>query len=322
MSAGRAPHLSQLVCTATPDPIEAEKTLLREKFVAASAALVAEAKCLLDDKEELWEEKVMWMRRWEQRTGEVFPLVECGRALGIDTKIDAADGPTVAEADEAYERWVSKEIARGRADEDMQMEEAVAQAVVEQGTSAEVPVTTEKMSHIEVVSHPVRKRSRQMVAESEDEDEPKIVIPPSSILHKVPCARCTVKKTACIGPIGRTCDGCARMKQGCEKSTKAAGKKAQAGASVARASKTAKASSSKRVVDNDDDDDEVEVVESHMHAKGKAPVRSRLDAKVAADLSQSLRLLRAEAAESQAAYLRLQVHVDQLAEALEKIGVE
>ncbi|KIN93551.1 hypothetical protein M404DRAFT_36005 [Pisolithus tinctorius Marx 270] len=78
MSAGRAPCLSQLVRAATPDPIEAEKTSLREKFIAASAALVAEAKCPPDDKEELWEEKVMWMRRWEQRTGEVFPLVERG----------------------------------------------------------------------------------------------------------------------------------------------------------------------------------------------------------------------------------------------------
>ncbi|KAI6148026.1 hypothetical protein BKA82DRAFT_35729 [Pisolithus tinctorius] len=74
--------------------------------------------------------------------------------------------------------------------------------------------------------------------------------------------------------------------------------------------------------EDDEDDDEVEVVESHTHGKGKALVRNWLDAKVAADLLQSLRLLRAEAAESQAAYLRLQVHVNQLAEALEKIGVE
>ncbi|KIO12306.1 hypothetical protein M404DRAFT_19161, partial [Pisolithus tinctorius Marx 270] len=249
-----------------------------------------------------------------------FPLVERGRALGIDTKIDAADGPAVAEADEAYERWVSEEIARGRADEDVRMEEAVAQAVVEQGTSAEVPATTEKMSHVEVVSRPVRKRSRQTVVESEDEDESKIDVPPGLILHKVPCARCLVRNAACTGPAGRTCNGCARMKQRCEKSTKAVGKRAQAGTSVAQASKTAKAGPSKRTVD--DDDDEVEVVESHTRAKGKAPVHSRLDAKVAADLSQSLRLLRAEAAESQAAYLRLQVRVDQLAEALEKIGVE
>ncbi|KIN95875.1 hypothetical protein M404DRAFT_33762 [Pisolithus tinctorius Marx 270] len=229
MSAGRAPRLSQLVCAATPDPIEAEKTLLREKFIAASVALVTEAKCLPDDKEELWEEKVMWMRRWEQRMGEVFPLVECGRALGINTKIDVADGPTVAEADEAYERWVSEEIAWGRADEDVQMEEAVAQAVVEQGTSAKVLVMTEEMLHIEVVSHPVRKQSRQTVVESEDENEPKIIIPPGSILHKIPCTRCMVKKAACTGPVGRTCDGCACIKQGCEKSNKSAGKKMQTG---------------------------------------------------------------------------------------------
>ncbi|KIO13206.1 hypothetical protein M404DRAFT_18699 [Pisolithus tinctorius Marx 270] len=232
MSTNRAPCLSQLVHVATPDLIEAEKASLREKFVAASAALVAEAKCLPGDKEELWEEKVMWMCRWEQRMGEVFPLVEHGQALGIDTKIDMADGPTVAEADEAYERWVSEEIAQGRADEDVRMEEEASQVVEEQGVSLVAPVVMEKMSHIEVVSQPVHKRSQQTIVESEDEDEPKIVIPPGLILHKVPCARCTVKNTACTGPVGHTCNGCAQMKQGCEKSMKAVGKKAQAGASV------------------------------------------------------------------------------------------
>ncbi|KIO11958.1 hypothetical protein M404DRAFT_19769 [Pisolithus tinctorius Marx 270] len=228
----------------------------------------------------------------------------------------------VAEADEAYEKWVAEEIARARTDEDMRMEEEASQVVEEQGASLVVPVVTEKMSHVEVVSRPVRKRSQQTIAESEDEEEPKIVVPPSLILHKVPCAHCTVKNTACTGPVGRTCNSCARMKQGCEKSMKAAGKKAQAGASVARSSKAAKAGPSKRAADNDNNNDEVEVAESHTRAKGKAPVHGRLDPKVTADLSQSLRLLRVEAAESHAAYLRLQVRVDQLTEALEKIGVE
>ncbi|KIN97689.1 hypothetical protein M404DRAFT_32034 [Pisolithus tinctorius Marx 270] len=316
MSANRAPHLSQLVHAATPDPIEVEKTALKAKFVVASMALVAEVRCLPDDKEELWEEKVMWMHQWEERTGEVYPIVKCRRELGIDTKIDAADGPAIAEADEAYERWVAKEIACGKADEDVRMGEAAAQAVGEQGASVEVPVVTEKMSHVEVVAQPVRKT----IAESEDEDKLKINVPPGSILHKVPCTRCLVRNAACTGPAGHTCNGCARMKQRCEKSTKAVGKRAQAGVSVTQASRSTKAGPSKRAIDNDDD--KVEVVESHTRAKGKAPVHSRLDAKVAADPSQSLRLLRAEAAESQAAYLRLQVRVDQLAEALEKIGVE
>ncbi|KIN93134.1 hypothetical protein M404DRAFT_36370 [Pisolithus tinctorius Marx 270] len=319
MSANHAPRLSQLVRAATPDPIEAEKTTLKARFVVASAALVAEARCLPDDKEELWEEKVTWMRRWEERTGEVYPIVERGQELGIDTKIDAADGPAIAEADEAYERWVAEEIVRGKANEDVRMGEETVQAVGEQDASVAVLAVTEKMSHVKVVARPVRKRSRQMVVESEVEDEPKIVVPSGSILHKVPCARCLVRNAACTGPVGHTCNGCTRMKQRCEKSTKAAGKRAQASTSVTQASRSTKAGPSKRAID---DDNKVEVVESHTRAKGKAPVRSRLDTKVAADLSQSLRLLCAEAAESQAAYLRLQVRVDQLAEALEKIGVE
>ncbi|KIO08929.1 hypothetical protein M404DRAFT_22741 [Pisolithus tinctorius Marx 270] len=318
MSANHAPHLSQLICTATPNLIEAEKTALKAKFIVASTALVAEARCLPDDKEELWEEKVMWMCQWEERTGEVYPIVEHGQALGIDTKIDAADGPAITEADEAYERWVAKEIAHGKANEDVQMGEETAQAVSEQGVSVVVPVVTEKMSHVEVVAQLVRKRSWQMVAESKDEDELKIVILPGSILHKVPCVCCLVRNATCTGPIGRTSNGCTQMKQRCEKSTKAMGKRAQAGTLVAQASRSTKAGPSKRAVD----DNKVEVVKSHMCMKGKAPVHSWLDVKVVADLLQSLRLLRAEATESQAAYLRLQVHIDQLAEALEKIGVE
>ncbi|KIO12980.1 hypothetical protein M404DRAFT_19660 [Pisolithus tinctorius Marx 270] len=323
MSAGHAPRLSQLIRVATPDPIKAEKTALKARFIIASVALVAEARCLPDDKEELWEEKVMWMRRWEERTGEVYPIVEHGQELGIDTKIDAADGPAITEADEAYKRWVAEEIAHGKADEDMWMGEETAQAVSKQDASVAVPAATEKMSHVEVVAWLVRKQSRQTVTESEVEDEPKIIIPPSSILHKVPCTCCLVRNAVCTGPVGCTCNGCAWMKQRCEKSTKAMGKRAQAGASVAQASRSVKAGPSKRAVDdNDDNDDKVEVVESHTRVKGKAPVHSRLDAKVTANLSQSLRLLCAEAVESQAAYLHLQVRIDQLAEALEKIGVE
>ncbi|KIO00222.1 hypothetical protein M404DRAFT_29825 [Pisolithus tinctorius Marx 270] len=142
------------------------------------------------------------------------------------------------------------------------------------------------MSHVKVVARLVRKT----VAESEDEDKLKTIVLPSSTLHKVPCTHCLVRNAVCMGPVGRMCNGCTWMKQRHEKLTKAMGKRVQAGALVAQASRTTKASPSKMAVDDDDDDDEVEVVESHMCAKGKAPVCSWLDAKVMADLSQLLRL--------------------------------
>ncbi|KIN99819.1 hypothetical protein M404DRAFT_30079 [Pisolithus tinctorius Marx 270] len=273
MSANCAPCLSQLVHAATPNPIEVEKTALKVKFIVASMALVTEARCIPDDKEELWEEKVMWMHRWEERTGEVYPIVKRGQELGIDTKIDAADGPAIVEANEAYERWVAKEIARRMADEDMRMGEETVQAVGEQGASVTVPAVTEKMSHVEVVAQPVQKRSWQTVAESEDEDEPKIVIPPGSILHKLHVQRLRADEAK----VQEVNEG---------RGKESAGR---------RISRSTKASPSKRAVD----DDEVEVVKSHTRVKGKAP-----------------------AAESQAAYLRLPVCIDQFTEALEKIGVE
>ncbi|KAI5984697.1 hypothetical protein F5J12DRAFT_787539 [Pisolithus orientalis] len=111
MSTNHLPGLSQLVWAAMPHPVEAEKAALREQFITASMALVAEAKCLLDNKEEMWEEKVNWMCQWEQRMGEVYPLIKHGQTLGVNTKIDSMDGPILAEADEAYEKWSTEETA-------------------------------------------------------------------------------------------------------------------------------------------------------------------------------------------------------------------
>ncbi|KAI5997642.1 hypothetical protein F5J12DRAFT_895771 [Pisolithus orientalis] len=265
MSANHAPQLSQLVHAATPNLIEAEKATLKVRFVAASAALVTEARCLPDDKEELWEEKVI-----------------IDHLLGGNT----ADGPAMAEANKAYKRWVAEEIAQGKADKDMWMGEEASQVISEQGVNVEVPAATAKMLHVEV-TQPAWKHSQQMITESKDEVEvPKVTIPPRLILHKEPCIHCLVKNATCMGLVGCTCDGCACMKQGCEKLTKLAGKRAQVGTLTVWSLKTAKAGSCKRVAD-DNDDDEVEVVKSHMHTKGKALV-----------------------------------HVDQLAEALDKIGVE
>ncbi|KAI6140163.1 hypothetical protein BKA82DRAFT_31262 [Pisolithus tinctorius] len=235
MSASRAPRLSQLICTATPDPAEVEKATLKARFATASVALVAEAKCLPDDKAELWEEKVMWMRRWEEKTGEVYPIVEHRQELDVDIKIDAADGPAIAEADEAYKRWSVEEVAaavHGGGDEDVRMEEEVVQEVGEgQGTSAAVLAAMERMSHVEV-PQPARKQSRQTIVESDDDGKPKVTVPPGQVLHAVPCVRCTIKGTPCFGLSGKTCDWCMKMKQGCEKSSKGSGKRAQAGTSI------------------------------------------------------------------------------------------
>ncbi|KIO13320.1 hypothetical protein M404DRAFT_18808 [Pisolithus tinctorius Marx 270] len=312
MSANHAPCLSQLVRAPTPDPAEAEKASLREQLAAASAGLVAEAKCAPDDREDMREEKTTWLRRWEEKTAELMPLVERGKALGVSMQVDAEDAPALAEADDWYERWTVEEAeACAKAEQDVQMGEETAVEVGNEGAGV-------KMSHVEVPQL-ARKRSRQTIAESEDEAGRRVVIPPGSVLHKVPCVRCSVKNAVCFGVEGRTCDGCTRMKQGCEKSTKAAGKRAQAGASVGRSSKAPKAGPSKQA---HDDDDIVEVVESRTRRKGKAPVRGGLDGKAAVALSRALTMVRAEATALHAATMHLQVRVDQLTEALEELGIE
>ncbi|KIN93862.1 hypothetical protein M404DRAFT_35638 [Pisolithus tinctorius Marx 270] len=281
MSANCAPRLSQLVRASTPDPAEAEKVALREQIAAASAGLVAEAKCVPDDREDM---------RWEEKTVVLMPLVERGKTLGISMWVDAADAPTLAEADDVYERWTMEEAeVHAKAKQDVHMGEETAVGVGNEGTGV-------KMSHVEV-PQPAHKT----IAESEDEAGLRVTIPP--------------------GLEGQTCDGCTRMKQGCEKSTKAAGKQAQASASIARSSKAPKAGPSKRA-HNDDNDDIVEVVESRTHGKGKTSGRSAVSNKTVTDLLQALAMVRAEAVATHAANLRLQVCIEQLAEALAEHGIE
>ncbi|KIN98408.1 hypothetical protein M404DRAFT_31414 [Pisolithus tinctorius Marx 270] len=219
MSANHAPQLSQLIHVPTLDPAEAERVSLREQLVAASAGLVAEAKCVPDDQEDMWEEKTMWLRRWEEKT-------------------------------------------------------------------------------------PACKQSQQTIAESDKEPtQSKIHIPAMGMItHKEPWMQCALKRISCTGMLGKTCNACTKIKQGCEKSSKAAGKKAQAGASVARSTKAPKAGPSKW--DHDSDDDNIMEV-----------VKSRACGNV-------LTMVRAKAMASHAATMCLQVCVDQLTEVLEELGIE
>ncbi|KIN95159.1 hypothetical protein M404DRAFT_34422 [Pisolithus tinctorius Marx 270] len=281
-----------LVC----DTVEAEKASLREQLAAASAGLMAEAKCAPDDREDMREEKTTWLRRWEEKTAVLMPLVKRGKALGVSMRVDAEDAPALAEADDWYEQWTAEEAeARVKAEQDVQMGEETAAEVGNEGTGL-------KMSHVEV-PQPARKRLQQTIAESKDEAGLRVTIPPGSVLHKVPCARCSVKNA------------------GCEKSTKAAGKRAQASASIARSLKAPKASLSKRAHD-DDDNDIVEVVESRTRGKGKTSGRSAVSNKTMTDLSQALAMVRAEAVAMHAANLWLQVRIEQLAEALAEHGIK
>ncbi|KIO12295.1 hypothetical protein M404DRAFT_20119 [Pisolithus tinctorius Marx 270] len=292
MSANHAPRLFQLVRMPTPDPAEAEKASLREQLAAASAGLVAEAKCVPDDQEDMWEEKTTWLRCWEEKTAVLMPLVERGKALGVSVRVDAEDAPALVEADDWYEQWTVEEAeARAKAEQDVQMGEETMVEVGNKGTGL-------KMSHVEV-PQPACKT----IAESEDEAGPRVMIPPGSVLHKVPCARCSVKN------------------MGCEKLTKAAGKRVQAGASIVQSLKAPKAGPSKWAHDNNDDNI-VEVVESRTCRKGKTSGRSAVSNKTVTDLSQALAMVRAEAVAVHAANLWLQVHIKQLAEVLAEHGIE
>ncbi|KIO00642.1 hypothetical protein M404DRAFT_29336 [Pisolithus tinctorius Marx 270] len=192
MSASCTPRLSQLIHASTPDPVEAEKAALREQIMAVLAGLVAEAKRVLDDWEDMWEEKTIWLRCWEEKTVALMPLVKRGKTLGVSMWVDAADAPVLAKADDIYKWWTMEEAkARAKAEQDIQMGEETAEGVGDEGAGV-------KMSHVEVpqLAH---KHSQQTIAESEDEAGLRVTIPPRSVLHKVPCARCSVKHVVCFG---------------------------------------------------------------------------------------------------------------------------
>ncbi|KIO05523.1 hypothetical protein M404DRAFT_25232 [Pisolithus tinctorius Marx 270] len=202
----------------------------------------------------------------------------------------------LAEADNVYKQWTTEEAeACAKAEQDIHMGEETAEGVGDEGTGV-------KMSHVEVPQLAC-KHLQQTIAESEDEAGPRVTIPPGSVLHKVPCARCSVKNA------------------GCKKSMKAAGKWAQASASIARSSKAPKAGPSKWVHD-DNNDDIVEVVKSRTRRKGKTSGCSAVSNKTVMDLLQALTMVRAKVVAAHTASLQLQVCIEQLAEVLAEHGIE
>ncbi|KAI5994250.1 hypothetical protein F5J12DRAFT_785814 [Pisolithus orientalis] len=264
-------------------PVEAERASLREQIAVALAGLVAEAKYVPDDQEDMQEEKITWLRHWEEKTVVLMPLVEQGKVLGVSIWVNTEDASMLAEADDLYEQWTMEEAkAHVRAKQDIQMGEETAVELSDEGGVV-------KMSHVEV-PQPAHKT----VAESNKDERPKVSIPPR--------------------PSSKMCSGCARMKQGCKKSRKGAGKRAQAGTSAP------KAGPSKHT--HDDDNNIMEVVKTHGHGKGQAPMHGRVDKKTAMGLLQALGLVRAKAMAAHTANLCLHVCIEQLAEALAKLGVE
>ncbi|KAI6156650.1 hypothetical protein BKA82DRAFT_4009232 [Pisolithus tinctorius] len=165
MSASHAPRLSQLIHAATPDPTEVEKATLQEQIAVVFTSLVAEARCFPEDHEGMEEEKMMWLRCWEEKTmstgadrfllqAALMLLVKCGRELGVMVRVDAADVPILAKVDDIYEWWTAEEAeVHARAEQDVQMGDENAQETRGPGASIAVPAATEKMSHVEVVSH-------------------------------------------------------------------------------------------------------------------------------------------------------------------------
>ncbi|KIO09546.1 hypothetical protein M404DRAFT_22047 [Pisolithus tinctorius Marx 270] len=170
MSANHAPRLSQPIHASTPDPAEAEKASLREQLVAASAGLVAEAKCVPDDWEDMQEEKTIWLRCWEEKMVVLMPLVEQGKMLGVSMQVDAEDAPALAEANDLYEQWTMEEAeACTKAEQDVQMGE---EAVVELGDDGTTVTESDDEEQPKAVK---ASPSKQTNGDDDDDDDDDIV---------------------------------------------------------------------------------------------------------------------------------------------------
>jgi hypothetical protein len=62
----------------------------------------------------------------------------------------------------------------------------------------------------------IPQRSHQDLQDEEDDEEEDA---DGKVTYKTRCKKCTTRQTVCIGTKGRTCDGCAVLKVGCDKSS-------------------------------------------------------------------------------------------------------
>ncbi|KAF9243090.1 hypothetical protein BU15DRAFT_59965 [Melanogaster broomeanus] len=111
--ASRSSLLADL--TVTPPTIDKEKEELQANFNKSALKLIDTAKCVPDNKEELEEEKQMWMKQWNGLMNHFVDVTGHAKSLGMKLQLSAEAGAAITTANEVFDLWAATELAQQEA---------------------------------------------------------------------------------------------------------------------------------------------------------------------------------------------------------------
>ncbi|KAF9240736.1 hypothetical protein BU15DRAFT_73961 [Melanogaster broomeanus] len=212
--ASRSSLLADL--TMTPSTIDKEKEELQADFDKSTEKLIDTAKCVPDDKEELEEEKQMWMKQWNRLMDHFVDVTGHAKSHGMKLQLSTEAGAAISMANEVFDQWAATELARTE----------VARVAEQTSTRADSPMQEDLVpsTALSKSSRGTSKGSAIMyigkgLKDLRDEEAQSIsvAVAQPDDNHPVLCDRCARCKVRCYGTIGKTCDPCMSVKQACSK---------------------------------------------------------------------------------------------------------
>ncbi|KAG1719359.1 hypothetical protein EDB19DRAFT_1785489 [Suillus lakei] len=206
------------------DTLSPEAETLQRGFSDLREKLAAEAKCVLDDCEDLILEKEEWCRRWNKISSDIGLIMAASKDKGIVlllTVEEIALGKEMAGVHDRFvdEMWIIKD-------------QAACQAEIQelQGAGPDMTMDGDGEEELEDEEEaPLKRlkwvRRKKVLVPEPDTDERGMIV-----VHEMKCARCETWELECAGPEGQGCLGCRAAKSGCSYSCQ--GAKAKGKASV------------------------------------------------------------------------------------------
>ncbi|KAG1719986.1 hypothetical protein EDB19DRAFT_1779771 [Suillus lakei] len=200
------------------DTLSPEAESLQRGFSNLREKLVAEAKCVPDDREDLILEKEEWCRRWNKISSNIGLIMAAGKDKGIALLLTAEEIVLGKEMAGVHDRFVDEmQIIKDQAARQAEIQEL-------QGVGPDVTMDRDGEEELEDEEEappkcPKRVRWKKVLGPEPDADERGVIV-----VHEMKCAQCETRDLECAGPEGQGCLGCQAAKSGCSYSRQAKAK--------------------------------------------------------------------------------------------------
>ncbi|KAG1756588.1 uncharacterized protein EDB91DRAFT_1076574 [Suillus paluster] len=197
-----------------PAPLDSGKDWILAEWKELEDRVIAEAKCVPDDKEELQEEWRMWCEHWADIMRALSDCTDWGGAQNVVLTMSSEARAVGVRANEQYERWIrecSALEARAKDCESCEVQMGIdSPPRACTGSAPAQPPSTDGTGGSASLTPQINRMKMKVAIPS------KSAVAQKTVTHDLPCARCIKVKKECVGEEKWSCNGCNAVHQKCE----------------------------------------------------------------------------------------------------------